>query len=251
MFATLALGVVHAWVGRYAMNPDGVSYLDVGDSFFRRDWANALNAWWSPLYPWTLGLVLGLAKPSPRWEFPLVHLINFGIFVAALFAFRFLLHALPAFVRKRTSDAARNDGQALPQWALVILGYPIFLWTALQIETPCEVTPDLAVLACVCLTAGLLLRLREGDSLPKFVLFGSFSDLDTGRKRYCFQWALWLWSRVFVETLEPRLGTRNGNSRSVFSVHLCSLDLLAISPKGPVHHWRFGQGPACRRCGHC
>ena len=59
MFASLALGLLHAWMGRYSMNPDGMSYLDVGDSFFRRDWANAVNAWWSPLYPWTLGLVVG------------------------------------------------------------------------------------------------------------------------------------------------------------------------------------------------
>src|ERR1035441_7992381 len=71
LFATLALGALHAWFGRYSMNPDGISYLDVGDSFFRRDWANAVNAYWSPLYPWTLGVVLGLAKPSPKWEFPL------------------------------------------------------------------------------------------------------------------------------------------------------------------------------------
>ena len=44
LFATLALGALHAWFGRYSMNPDGISYLDVGDSFFRRDWANAVNA---------------------------------------------------------------------------------------------------------------------------------------------------------------------------------------------------------------
>ena len=172
MFASLALGLLHAWVGRYSMNPDGMSYLDVGDSFFRRDWANAVNAWWSPLYPWTLGLVVGLAKPSPRWEFPLVHLVNFGVFVAALFAFRFLLDALLAFGREQTSEATPNDGQALPEWALVLLAYPIFWWIALEVETLYDVSPDLAVMACVCLTAGMLLRLRPGDPLWKFVLFG-------------------------------------------------------------------------------
>ena len=82
MLASLALGFLHAWMGRYSMNVDGMSYLDVGYSFFRRDWANAVNAWWSPLYPWTVGLVLGLAKPSPRWEFPLVHLVDFVGFLS-------------------------------------------------------------------------------------------------------------------------------------------------------------------------
>jgi hypothetical protein len=115
MVASVALGLLHPWVGRYAMNPDGISYLDVGDSFFRRDSVNAMNAWWSPLYPWTIGLVLGVAKPSPKWEFPLVHLVNLGVFVIALFAFRCLLHTLLRFVRERTSDVKPNacDGLLL------------------------------------------------------------------------------------------------------------------------------------------
>jgi len=172
MFASLALGLLHAWLGRYAMNRDGMSYLDVGDSFFRHDWANAVNAYWSPLYPWTVGLVLGAAKPSPRWEFPLVHLVNFGFFVVALFAFRFLLHPMLAFASERPADANRNDSEGLPAWALVTLAYSIFLWTALEVERMFEVTPDLAVLACVCLTAGMLLRLRQDGTIWKFVLFG-------------------------------------------------------------------------------
>jgi hypothetical protein len=52
IFVVLVLGLVQAWVGRYSMQPDGMSYLDVGASFFRLDWANAVNGWWSPLYPW-------------------------------------------------------------------------------------------------------------------------------------------------------------------------------------------------------
>ena len=172
LFVSLALGLVHAWLGRYAMNVDGMSYLDVGDSFFRRDWANAVNAWWSPLYPWTLGIVLGLTKPSARWEFPLVHLINFGVFVAALFAFRFLLHAFLAFGSERTSKTTPNDGQALPEWALVLLAYPIFWWIALEGETLYQVSPDLAVMGYVCLATGMLLHLRRDDALWKFAAFG-------------------------------------------------------------------------------
>lgn len=172
MFASLALGLLHAWLGRYAMNVDGMSYLDVGDSFFRRDWANAVNAWWSPLYPWTLGIFLGLTKPSARWEFPLVHLVNFGVFVAALFAFRFLLHAFLAFGSERTSKTTPNDGQALPEWALVLLAYPIFWWTALEGETLYLVSPDLAVMAYFCLATGMLLHLRRDDALWKFAAFG-------------------------------------------------------------------------------
>lgn len=154
------------------MNPDGMSYLDVGESFFHRDWANAVNAWWSPLYPWLLGLVLGVIKPSPKWEFPLVHLVNFAIFLIALAAFRFFLHALLGFRRKQASDKKPGDADALPEWALVLLAYPIFLWIALEVETVYDVSPDMAVLACVCVTAGMLLRLRPIDKLWKFAVFG-------------------------------------------------------------------------------
>jgi hypothetical protein len=163
--AALALGLFHAWVGRYAMNRDGMSYLDVGSSFSRGNWANAVND-----YPWTVGLVLEIAKPSPKWEFPLVHLVNFGIFVAALFAFRFLLRALLAFASEPAPAAISRNSERLPSWALILLAYAIFLWIALEVERLFEVTPDLAVLACICLAAGMLLRLRQRDTLWCFAL---------------------------------------------------------------------------------
>jgi hypothetical protein len=34
LWASVLLGLVHSWMSRYAMNPDGMSYLDLGDSFF-------------------------------------------------------------------------------------------------------------------------------------------------------------------------------------------------------------------------
>jgi hypothetical protein len=172
VFATLALGLVHTWVGRYSMNPDGMSYLDVGESFFRRDWANAVNAWWSPLYPWSIGMVLGVSKPSPRWEFPLVHAVNFVVFVIALLAFRFFLHSLLLFRHDRTVEAKSGDVGSLPDWALLLLAYPIFWWIALEVETVYDVSPDLAVVACFSSAAGLLLRLQSGDKLWKFALLG-------------------------------------------------------------------------------
>ena len=41
---TLSLGIINLWQARYSMDPDGMSYLDVGRSFFHRDWGNAMNA---------------------------------------------------------------------------------------------------------------------------------------------------------------------------------------------------------------
>src|SRR4051795_941770 len=83
----LAIGGAEAWWTRFTMNPDGVSYLDIGDAYWRGDWHNAINAYWSPLYSWILGFFLKATKPSMYWEYPLVHLANFLIFVAALASF--------------------------------------------------------------------------------------------------------------------------------------------------------------------
>lgn len=60
----------------------------------------------------------------------------------------------------------------MPDWALVLLTYPIFWWIALDVDGLDGVTPDLAVGACFCLTAGMLLDLRPDDTLWKFASFG-------------------------------------------------------------------------------
>lgn len=164
---TLFLGLLHTWMGRYAMCPDGMSYLDVGASFFRHDWANAINAWWSPLYPWTIGVVLGIFKPSPAWEFPLVQAVNFGVFVIALAAFRFLLHALGELRR-----AISSSTESIPDWPLILLAYPLFWWIAFEVETLYDVSPDLAVAACFFAIAGLLVRLQRVNSRRNFALLG-------------------------------------------------------------------------------
>jgi hypothetical protein len=94
------------------------------------------------------------------------------VFVLALLAFRFLLHALIAFSHKQRFDSMPDAGAPLQDWMMILFGYAIFLWIALEFETPWDMTPDLAVMACVCLTSGILLRLRQADKLWSFALFG-------------------------------------------------------------------------------
>ena len=231
--AALALGLFHAWVGRYAMNRDGMSYLDVGSSFSRGNWANAVND-----YPWTVGLVLEIAKPSPKWEFPLVHLVNFGIFVAALFAFRFLLRALLAFASEPAPAAISRNSERLPSWALILLAYAIFLWIALEVERLFEVTPDLAVLACICLAAGMLLRLRQRDTLWRFALLGLILALGYWTKAILFPLAFvtlaaaYLWKR-------SRRGWRHGMAVATL-VFLCAAAPLIFLLSHQKGRFTFG-----------
>ncbi|MFA6560296.1 MAG: hypothetical protein WCV00_00125 [Verrucomicrobiia bacterium] len=152
-----ALGLIHTWAGRHYMNPDGVSYLDIGDAYFRGDWALAINSYWSPLYSWLMGAALAIFQPSAFWEFAFVHLVNFAIFLGALACFEFFLRALTDWSEKAAGQSGR---QTLPKWPLRVLGYSLFTWSSLDLITIQTVTPDMLVAGFAYLAAGLVLRSR-------------------------------------------------------------------------------------------
>jgi hypothetical protein len=167
----LLLGAVQAWTGRNAMNEDGISYLDIGDAFVRGDWSRALNSYWGPLYSWFLGLALFILKPSPDWEFAVVHLVNFAVFVGALWCFHFFLSELVD--RRRAFEASKHVVSNLPPWAFLALGYALFIWFSLEWISIRSVTPDMGVSAVVYLASGLILRMqRQRENLGNFILLG-------------------------------------------------------------------------------
>lgn len=168
----VVLGAIQVWIVRYAMNQDGMSYLDVGDAYFRRDWANAISGYWSPMYTWFLGLALYVMKPSMWWECITVHFVNLIIYVGALFSFRFFLHSVLRALRDNETESA-VDSQPLFESLLYGLGYGIFLWASLVLIDAGDITPDLLVAAFLFLIAGYLVDLRYHESYGKFAIFGA------------------------------------------------------------------------------
>ena len=149
---------------------DGLSYLEIGEAYLRGDWGAAINGYWSPLYSWLLGLTLLILRPTPYWEFPAVHLVNFIIYLCALGCFHFFLRELIAYHRTRTLE---RHVLSLPAWAWWALGYALFIWSSLTMIPLSLVTPDLCVAALVFLAAGILLRIRCGSiSWVTFSLLG-------------------------------------------------------------------------------
>jgi hypothetical protein len=160
----IALGALRAWPAalNHSMNEDGISYLDVADAYLRGDWAGAINGYWSPLYSWLLGIAMHLLKPSPYWQFSIVHMVNFLIYLSALICFDFFWRE---FMRLRREASARNSNgglTTLPEWAWLALGYALFLWSSLNLIKIWAVTPDMCVAAFVYLAAALLIRIRRG-----------------------------------------------------------------------------------------
>jgi hypothetical protein len=166
----VVLALVQCWAGRHSMGPDGVSYLDVGDAYFRGDWTH-LNAYWSPLYSWLLGLANFVLKPVPRWEFFVAHCVNFVIFLGLVGCFEFFLNQIVRYNSLSARSVSRKRLSFLPAWFLWCFGYAVFLVVSLQWITVSTVSPDLLTACFFCLSAGIVVRMRCGATGSRMWFF--------------------------------------------------------------------------------
>lgn len=154
----VVLGSIQFWAYRRNIKDvDGISYLDMGDAYVRGDWGTAINGLWSPLYSWLLGVALYLVQPSPEREYQLTQLVNSVIYIFALFSFDFFIRQLLQYGRFRADKVSENEFVRLPDWALLSLGYSLFIWSSFYWMWAWLQCPDMCVAAFVYLGAGLLL----------------------------------------------------------------------------------------------
>lgn len=155
---------IFCWFARFRMGPDGVSYLDIGDAWWRGDFHHAANAYWSPLYSWILGLFLKVFRPSISWEFPLVQFVNFLIFIATLAAFDIFLGEALKHVRPQESKLSESWGRAL--------GYTLFISTSIMMIDPSSATPDMLVACFFYLALAFALKAERSEQKRPFVALG-------------------------------------------------------------------------------
>lgn len=222
-----ALGAIHAWNARDYMNPDGISYLDVGDACLDGN-ASAINGLWSPFYPCLLGATMRLIKPSAHWEFPLVHFVNFAICLFALWAFDFLLCQL---IRFHEVHKLENGLVTLPAWLWVLLGYLLFIICAFQFTfSPRIVSPDMCVVAFVFLASGILLRIRRGaENWTMFVFLGVALGLGYLSKAGMLPIALIFLSISAFATKSPKSAVRRVMIASLAFVLIASAYFVPLS----------------------
>jgi hypothetical protein len=138
----------------------------------------AINAYWSPLYACLLGLGMRLFQPAPYWELAVAHLVNLLVFVWALGCFDFFLRQLIGYQHVQAATYHEKGACVLPEWAWWVLGYTLFLWSALRWIGLATLTPDLCVAGFFFLAVGLLIRLRGGTaSWRTCALFGAVLGL--------------------------------------------------------------------------
>jgi hypothetical protein len=153
----IVLGLSQAWSWRFYIEPDGVSYIEIAHAYIHRDFAHAVNAYWSPLYSWLLALVISFAHVPEYWEATCLHLINFFIYLLSLASFAF-------FFQELTSSLSAPAAETLSRtrWAWNVFGYSLFCYAALQLVGVGIDQPDLLVLAASLLATGLLIRMKRG-----------------------------------------------------------------------------------------
>jgi hypothetical protein len=171
----IGLGILHTWAAAksHSMNADGINYLDMGDAYMRGDWEMAIDSVWSPMYAWVLGAVMRLLNPPMHLEFPVVHIVNFAIYLLALVCFVCFWRQVMRYHQARTESPAAMGMVALPDWAFLGLGYTLFIASSLVLIEIWSVTPDMLMAATVYLASALVLRIRLGDSRWRtFILLG-------------------------------------------------------------------------------
>jgi hypothetical protein len=201
---------VQAWEVRFVMNPDGISYLDMGDAYWRGDWHNAINAYWSPLYSWILGFFLNVIRPNPYWQYPLVHLVNFLIYVAALACLDFFLATFIADRKRRDSELPKERQSGLAESSWWLLGYSLFACSSLVLIGLYRVSPDLCVAGFVYLASALIIRIRAGTAdRTKYVLLGAVLGLAYLAKAVMFPLAFVFLAAAFFSSAPSRKHLHN------------------------------------------
>ncbi|MEQ9552996.1 MAG: hypothetical protein RIM23_25680 [Coleofasciculus sp. G3-WIS-01] len=172
----IILGLLQAWSNRYSVSTgDAISYLDIGEAYFQGDWQQAVNGYFSPLYSLLLGLSVSVLNPSSYWQFFVVKLVNFTIYLLSLVAFELLLSEFINYYNIKLSNNTNTQKSSLiiPNWIWYVSGYILFLWSALKWIGIDNDTPDMCVATLVYLAAWLVLRVyARSDHWFNFIGLG-------------------------------------------------------------------------------
>jgi len=156
----LVLAAGDAWASRHAINPDGISYLDLGDTVFAHGVRAGASVAWSPAYTWIVGAALKVFSPTRPHELIVVMAVNVAIVAVLLGAFAWWLSELFGLLRER------GLRPLIPEPLLVALSYAILAWVVLPEVTVTAVTPDMLLAVAVFAASALLMRMARVGGSP-------------------------------------------------------------------------------------
>lgn len=178
----LAGAIWQAVLYRDWINMDSISYLDMSDGIVTGALGRLINTTWSPMYAVLVGIAR-LFHPSPEWDFPAMHLVNFVSFVFAFACFELLLRTLLRLAPSESDD----EHMLWPTWMYYALGYGLFLWASLGMLTLMKPTPDMLMTGFLYLAVAVLLRLWCGaDNAATYAILGAVLGLGYLAKAFMF-----------------------------------------------------------------
>ena len=169
----IILASLQAWIFRYEVSADSISYFDMSDGVLHgQDWHRLINGMYSALYPFLLGVFRRTFHISPGNEIAAAHFFGVVLFIFAFACFEFFLSAAVRELESRPQISGAKS-VPLPKWGFVSIAYCVFLWSAIQhisLEIP---RADMLLSGFIFLAAGFLLRMSHQPARWKsYLVFG-------------------------------------------------------------------------------
>jgi hypothetical protein len=190
VYLTLLLPI--AWLamkfGPYAMDGDGMAYMDIADLIHAHRWAGIVNGYWNPLYPACLALAQRVAHPTRMNELNAYYLCNYILFLGSVAAMLAFVSALVKLRRRMMPNADQNSGAAplLDIDALRLLGVGLVVIAAQRELSMATMRPDALLQALMLAAFAMLLQTFASESLLYAPLMGFFFGLSYLAKSFAF-----------------------------------------------------------------
>jgi hypothetical protein len=192
----LALLIPIAWLAMkfdpYALDGDGMAYMDIADLIRAHHWAGVINGYWNPLYPALLALAQRVFYVTRMNELHAYYILNYFIFLASVAAMLAFVSALVKLRRRMTPNGDQNSGAGhlLGMDALQLLGVALLVIATERELSMATIRPDAMLQALMLAAFAMLLRSFASESLLYAPLMGFFFGLAYLTKSFAFLVAL-------------------------------------------------------------
>ncbi len=176
----------------YALDGDGMAYMDVADLIRAHHWAGVINGYWNPLYPALLSAAQRVFHATRANELHAYYVLNYLIFLASVAAMLAFVSALMRLRRHMTPDAAHNAGATplLSTEAMQLLGVALLVIATGRELSMATIRPDALLQALMLAAFAMLLQSFASESLLYAPLMGFFFGLAYLTKSFAFLIAL-------------------------------------------------------------
>lgn len=196
LLAYLVLLPPIAWLAMkfspYALDGDGMAYMDVADLIRAHHWAGVINGYWHPLYPALLAVAQSAFHTRRSNELHAYYILNYLIFLASVAALLAFISALVNLRRRMTPNADHNAGATplLGMEAMQLFGVALLVIATGRELSMATVRPDALLQALMLAAFAMLLQSFASESLIYAPAMGFFFGLAYLTKSFAFLVAL-------------------------------------------------------------